>query len=325
VALKKQNANLRTVKAQLEKRLHETQNQLVAERKEHTKTRDQLTATARQNDILANALAESKGAINSLRTKLEEAGRSLSISESNSQEAIQNSALLEKLASRLQHEHSKMGRELASAVTAREEAQGKLAGVEAARKEAEGKANQLSSKLQTAHADLSTLQREKAELLKTINTKATALKAAKQQYNAEVARSNQRHQEATAQILAMKKNGEAESKKNAELLAQTELNGIEGAESVQAELKEMTKLRGDLQKSNAALKALQNDTLELRNISDLTAERLKRTRQQVVAMSEEKQALKEALKKRESEIAELQANLDKSHISETAQTEQQEE
>ena len=60
-------------------------------------------------------------------------------------------------------------------------------------------------------------------------------------------------------------------------------------------------------------------------ISGLTSERLKRTKQQIQVMEEEKKALRDTLKKRETEIAQLQASIKKAKADETAQVSEKKE
>jgi len=96
-------------------------------------------------------------------------------------------------------------------------------------------------------------------------------------------------------------------------------------EKTQSAEKQLTGLRQELEKSNASLATLQKDTTELRKISALANDRLKQTKEQIKAAQEEKQVLREALKKRESEIAQLQAHINKEHSKETAKVDEVDE
>ena len=120
VALRKQNEKLRLSQATLEKQLRETKHQLATEQKHHSKTREELAAAQRQNSIATNELNEAKKANSTLTSGLEGALAEISVLKLRSQEAVQNSASLEKLAAQLQHEHSNMSKSLAAAEKARE-------------------------------------------------------------------------------------------------------------------------------------------------------------------------------------------------------------
>ncbi|MGB6221729.1 hypothetical protein [Haloferula sp.] len=300
VALRKQNANLIAENGKLKKNLRDTSQLLANERKQHADVREQLSATQRENAILGNTVADLEKNNLKLTAQLKENTYALSAAKADSQEAIQDSAMLEKVAARLQHEHSNMAKSLAEANLARDQAQQQLASVEAARKAATENASQLGAKLQSANTDLDALRREKADLVQNIGKQAKALKDAETKAKSVSATASEQQK----QIAALRT--EATRSKDA-------LSAMD-----QSSKTEITKLREELSKSNAAMMALESDTQELRKISGLTTERLKQTKQQIRAIEEEKQTLREALKKRESEIAQLQASLDKVHSKETA-------
>jgi chromosome segregation ATPase len=170
-----------------------------------------------------------------------------------------------------------------------------LASAEMARKGAQGKLAGTRDELEKSR--------------KQIDALAAKVKRTEKASQAKTAAFTQRQQAHEKQIALLK----AAVAKDREALGQQE----------QRSNQQLAALKSELEKSLKEQATLKNDTQELRKISGLTSERLKKTKQQLKALEEEKQTLREALEKREAEIANLQARLEKS--TQTARNEEIEE